>query len=109
MCYENVTQHNMYEYQANKCQYQDMEQDCCIVQLSELLLLFHANCSFDLLYSNSVRDRKGNSGRNRNQIAIIRPEPEPNRHPTKLQCYTPPFFFKTAAAWLKSSAAAYSA
>ena len=36
----------------------------------------------EMLKLRSVCDRKENSGRNR--IAIIWPEPEPDRHPTKL-------------------------
>ena len=35
-------------------------------------------------YSKAVCDRIGNSGRNRNRIAMIWPEPEPDCHPKKV-------------------------
>ena len=44
----------------------------------------------------TVCDRKRNSGRNWNRIAIIWLEPEPDQHPTKLAVFLTGFYISTS-------------
>ena len=48
-----------------------------------ILQIINSLVTEGLAASSAMSDRIGNSGRNSNRVAMIRPEPEPDCHPKK--------------------------